>query len=64
MLPIDREYLKSISTKAEIESMIDVTSRPTMVNVNYNDPIRSDNNLSLGFPGYQPNINDTSIINN
>jgi len=64
MLPVDREYIKSISTKEEIERMVDVTSRPTMINVNYNDPIRSDSGLSLGFAGYQPNINDTSIINN
>jgi len=62
MLPVDREHLKSISTKEEIENMIDVTSRSTMVNVNYNDPIRSDSNLSLGFPGYQPSINDTSGV--
>jgi hypothetical protein len=62
MLQTDKDFLKSISSPEEIENMISVGNAVTAVNVNYNDPIRTNAEMSLGFYGYQPNINDTSGV--
>jgi hypothetical protein len=62
MFQTDKDFLKTISSDEEIQSMINVCSAVTAVNINYNDPIRNNTEISLDFYGYQPNIRDISGV--